>query len=55
MAELTTMVEKLAENGSLKLGTVGIAVSAEMCGRGAAVTGRPVFDVIRMRWGLASA
>jgi Mn2+/Fe2+ NRAMP family transporter len=33
------------------LGTVGIAVYAEMCGRVAAVTGRPVFDVIRMRMG----
>ncbi len=30
-------------------GTFGIAVYAEMCGRVAAVTGRPVFDVIRMR------
>jgi manganese transport protein len=34
------------------LGTLGIAVYAEMCGRVAAVTGRPVFDVIRMRLGL---
>src|SRR3954469_16624868 len=33
------------------LGTIGIAVYAEMCGRVAAVTQRPVFDVIRMRWG----
>jgi len=33
------------------LGTLGIAVYAEMCGRVAAVTGRPVFDVIRMRLG----
>jgi Mn2+/Fe2+ NRAMP family transporter len=33
------------------LGVVGIAVYAEMCGRVAAVTGRPVFDVIRMRMG----
>ena len=33
------------------LGTVGIAVYAEMCGRVAAVTRRPVFDVIRMRMG----
>jgi manganese transport protein len=30
-------------------GTIGIAVYAEMCGRVAAVTQRPVFDVIRMR------
>jgi hypothetical protein len=33
------------------LGTVGIAVYAEMCGRVAAVTGRPAFDTIRMRMG----
>jgi len=33
------------------LGTAGIAVYAEMCGRVAAVTQRPVFDVIRMRLG----
>jgi len=32
-------------------GTVGIAVYAEMCGRVAAVTQRPVFDAIRMRMG----
>jgi len=31
------------------LGTIGIALYAEMCGRVAAVTQRPVFDVIRMR------
>lgn len=36
---------------AVALGTVGIAVYAEMCGRVAAVTQRPVFDVIRMRWG----
>jgi manganese transport protein len=33
------------------LGTIGIGVYAEMCGRVAAVTGRPVFDSIRMRLG----
>jgi NRAMP (natural resistance-associated macrophage protein)-like metal ion transporter len=33
------------------LGTIGIAVYAEMAGRVAAVTRRPVFDVIRMRLG----
>jgi Mn2+/Fe2+ NRAMP family transporter len=33
------------------LGTLGIAVYAEMTGRVAAVSGRPVFDVIRMRLG----
>lgn len=36
---------------AVALGTIGIAVYAEMCGRVAAVTGRPVFDVIRMRLG----
>jgi len=36
---------------AVALGTVGIAVYAEMCGRVAAVTGRPVFDTIRMRMG----
>ena len=36
---------------AVALGTVGIAVYAEMCGRVAAVTRRPVFDVIRMRMG----
>jgi Mn2+/Fe2+ NRAMP family transporter len=35
------------------LGTLGIAVYAEMSGRVAAVTQRPVFDVIRMRFGFA--
>jgi Mn2+/Fe2+ NRAMP family transporter len=33
------------------LGTFGIALYAEMAGRVAAVSGRPVFDVIRMRLG----
>ncbi len=36
---------------AVALGVVGIAVYAEMCGRVACVTGRPVFDVIRMRMG----
>jgi manganese transport protein len=36
---------------AVALGTIGIAVYAEMCGRVAAVTGRPVFDSIRMRLG----
>jgi Mn2+/Fe2+ NRAMP family transporter len=36
---------------AVALGTVGIAVYAEMCGRVAAVTQRPVFDSIRMRLG----
>jgi manganese transport protein len=36
---------------AVALGTLGIAVYAEMCGRVAAVTGRPVFDAIRMRLG----
>lgn len=33
------------------IGTIGIGIYAEMCGRVAAVTGRPVFDSIRMRFG----
>ncbi|HVD41107.1 MAG TPA: divalent metal cation transporter [Solirubrobacterales bacterium] len=33
------------------LGVIGIGVYAEMSGRVAAVSGRPVFDVIRMRMG----
>jgi manganese transport protein len=36
---------------AVALGTFGIAIYAEMCGRVAAVTQRPVFDVIRMRLG----
>ncbi|HEV7562292.1 MAG TPA: divalent metal cation transporter [Solirubrobacterales bacterium] len=36
---------------AVALGTLGIAVYAEMCGRVAAVTQRPVFDTIRMRLG----
>jgi manganese transport protein len=36
---------------AVALGTIGIAVYAEMCGRVAAVTQRPVFDSIRMRLG----
>jgi manganese transport protein len=36
---------------AVALGTLGIAVYAEMSGRVAAVTQRPVFDVIRMRMG----
>jgi manganese transport protein len=35
------------------IGVVGIGVYAEMCGRVAAVTKRPVFDAIRMRMGLS--
>jgi Mn2+/Fe2+ NRAMP family transporter len=34
------------------VGVVGIVVYAEMCGRVAAVSKRPVFDVVRMRMGL---
>jgi Mn2+/Fe2+ NRAMP family transporter len=34
---------------AVALGTIGIGVYAEMCGRVAAVTQRPVFDSIRMR------
>jgi manganese transport protein len=36
---------------AVAFGTLGIAVYAEMCGRVAAVTQRPVFDAIRMRLG----
>jgi manganese transport protein len=36
------------------VGVVGIMVYAEMCGRVAAVTGRPVFDVIRERLGFGA-
>jgi manganese transport protein len=39
---------------AVALGTVGIAVYAEMCGRVAAVTQRPVFDSIRMRLGFGT-
>jgi manganese transport protein len=34
------------------VGVIGIVVYAEMCGRVAAVSKRPVFDVVRMRMGL---
>jgi manganese transport protein len=34
------------------VGVIGIVVYAEMSGRVAAVSGRPVFDVVRMRMGL---
>ena len=37
---------------AVPVGVVGIAVYSEMSGRVAAVTKRPVFDVIRMRMGL---
>jgi manganese transport protein len=36
---------------AVALGTLGIAIYAEMTGRVAAITGRPVFDVIRTRMG----
>jgi manganese transport protein len=39
---------------AVALGTIGIAVYAEMCGRVAAVTQRPVFDSIRMRLGFGT-
>jgi len=39
---------------AVPIGVVGIGVYAEMSGRVAAVTKRPVFDVIRMRMGLSS-
>ena len=37
------------------VGVVGIMVYAEMCGRVAAVTKRPVFDLVRERMGLTAA
>jgi manganese transport protein len=36
---------------TVPIGVVGIAVYAEMCGRVAAITKRPVFDVVRQRMG----
>lgn len=36
------------------VGVVGIVVFAEMCGRVAAVTGRPVMDVVRQRLGFGA-
>ena len=33
------------------LGVIGIVVYAEMCGRVAALAGRPVFDLVRERLG----
>jgi manganese transport protein len=36
------------------IGVVGIAAYAEMCGRVAAVTKRPVFDVVRQRMGFTA-
>jgi Mn2+/Fe2+ NRAMP family transporter len=37
------------------VGVVGIVVFSEMCGRVAAVTGRPVMDVVRQRLGFSAA
>lgn len=39
---------------AVAVGVIGIMVYAEMCGRVAAVTGRPVFDVIRERLGFGA-
>lgn len=39
---------------AVPIGVLGIGLYAEMCGRVAAVTKRPVFDVIRMRLGLTT-
>ena len=36
---------------TVPIGVVGIATYAEMCGRVATVTKRPVFDVVRQRLG----
>lgn len=40
---------------AVPIGVLGIGVYAEMCGRVAAVTGRPVIDCVRERLGFASA
>src|SRR4030081_4141029 len=37
---------------AVPVGVIGIVVFAEMTGRIAAVSGRPIFDVVRMRMGL---
>lgn len=37
---------------TVPIGVIGIVVFAEMTGRVATVSGRPVFDVVRMRMGL---
>lgn len=37
---------------AVPVGVIGIVVFAEMTGRVATVSGRPVFDVVRMRMGL---
>lgn len=56
IGELVFNVQAGAQFGYLLLwavvvGVIGIAVYAEMCGRVAAVAGRPVFDVVRVRLG----
>jgi manganese transport protein len=40
---------------AIPIGVVGIAVYAEMCGRVAAITGRPVIDCVRERLGFTPA
>ncbi len=40
---------------TVPIGVLGIAVYAEMCGRVAAITKRPVFDVVRQRMGFGPA
>ena len=37
---------------AVPVGVIGIVVFAEMTGRVATVSGRPIFDVVRMRMGL---
>jgi Mn2+/Fe2+ NRAMP family transporter len=56
IGELVFNIQAGAQFGYLLLwavvvGVIGIVVYAEMCGRVAAVAGRPVFDVVRVRLG----
>src|SRR5215210_2088746 len=39
---------------AVPIGVLGIMLYAEMCGRVAAISGRPVFDCIRQRMGLGT-
>ena len=60
IGELVFNVQAGAQFGYLLLwcvvvGVIGIGVYAEMCGRVAAIAGRPVFDVVRTRLGFGTA
>jgi manganese transport protein len=60
IGELVFNVQAGAQFGYLLLwcvvvGVIGIGVYAEMCGRVAAIAGRPVFDVVRTRMGFGTA